>query len=165
MNLAITVAAALLAGVADPAAELRVALTLIGEPLPGATELDDRVVLHLHINPEGRVRVERGPHTPTLTLSHTAHAVIKIVNQSGSRPRLTPLGRYEGGVNPFTLSVATAGRLAPELTGRPIEYRLLAVHCAAPGRHELSIGFEAGQGTQDLAFRGECPVLLTVNER
>jgi hypothetical protein len=57
---------------------------------------------------------------------------------------------------------ATIGKITPELTGRPVEYRLLRVTCSAGGKRELTVSFDAGQGTQDLGFRGEVPVLFAV---
>lgn len=127
---------------------------------PPADPPADRLFAVVTINPEGRVRVDRGPHTPPVTRGRTATAVVKVVNQCGGRPRLTPLGRYAGGSNPFSMVLAGG-----DLTGQPVEYRELAIRCDAAGRHELTVGFEAGQGTQDLGFRGEVPVLLTVRER
>ena len=52
--------------------------------------------------------------------------------------------------------------LAATLSGRPIEYAILLLTSREAGRREATIGFDVGQGTQDLGFRGEVPVLFTV---
>ena len=47
-------------------------------------------------------------------------------------------------------------------SGRPVEYAILLVTSREAGRRESTIGFDVGQGTQDLGFRGEVPVLFRV---
>jgi hypothetical protein len=43
-----------------------------------------------------------------------------------------------------------------------VEYRLLLLTASKPGLFEVVFSMEAGQGTQDLGFRGETPLLLRV---
>lgn len=150
---------------ADSADAVRAALANLGSPIAADVAFADRVFLVVTVNPEGRVKVGRGPFTPDLIRGRTAHAVVRVINQSGGRQRLTAHARYEGGPSPFTVEVATAGGLTPDLSGGPVDDRMLAIRCETAGRHELTVGFDAGQGTQDLGFRGEVPVLLNVRER
>ncbi|MFO0929961.1 MAG: hypothetical protein U0736_23550 [Gemmataceae bacterium] len=51
------------------------------------------------------------------------------------------------------------------LTGRRVEYRLLRLTARQAGKREATFAFDVGQGTQDLGFRSEVPVLFTVRER
>ena len=59
--------------------------------------------------------------------------------------------------DPFRVEV-----LSGTLRGREVEYRRMRITCTKAGRRELTIAFEAGQGTQDIGFRGETPVLFDV---
>ncbi|WP_165252095.1 hypothetical protein [Paludisphaera soli] len=125
--------------------------------------LADRVFLDVTINPEGRVKVARGPAAATLRQGRTTRVLVKVENLSGGRQRLQPQGAYAGGgENPFTLDFPSHDGLTPELVGLEVEYRLLAVTASRPGRHELTVSMEAGQGTQDLGFRAQAPVLFMV---
>ena len=127
--------------------------------------LTPEVMLTIVINPEGRVKLDRGTATPTTRLGQPALALVRIENHSGGQQQLEVWSRYVGGrANPFTLRLPRVEPFGPELRGWPIEYRLLEITPQRAGRHELTIGFNAGQGSQDLGFRGEAPVLFQVLE-
>lgn len=127
------------------------------EALHGA--LAAQVFLEVTINPEGRVKVARGKTVPRLRLGAPALALIKVENLSGGTQLLEARGAYTGAkTSPFRLEV-----LSGELKGLPVEYRLMRIRCSRAGKRELTIAFEAGQGTQDIGFRGEVPVLFDVS--
>ncbi|HLJ56628.1 MAG TPA: hypothetical protein VKT77_16435 [Chthonomonadaceae bacterium] len=46
------------------------------------------------------------------------------------------------------------------LSGARLEYVAIVLRAEATGYREAVLAFDAGQGTQDLGFRGECPVLF-----
>ena len=46
------------------------------------------------------------------------------------------------------------------LNGAPVEYVLLTLTPKEAGLREATLSFDVGQGTQDLGFRGELPVLF-----
>ena len=121
---------------------------------------DEFVFLRVSINPEGRVKLLRGPARAELNAKRPGLFLIKIENLSGGQQRLTPRGTFAGDpVNPFTVTL-----LKPtDLAGLPVEYRLLEITCGKPGRSELTIAFQAGQGSEDLGFRSDVPVLFKVN--
>ena len=50
--------------------------------------LDGRVLLSVHINPESRVRVERGAARAVLQQAGYTPAIVKVINESGATPRL-----------------------------------------------------------------------------
>ena len=52
--------------------------------------------------------------------------------------------------------------MTPTLSGLAVEYALALVYSSESGQREATIGFDVGQGTQDLGFRGELPVLFNV---
>lgn len=131
----------------------------------GALEraLEGQALLVIQINPEGRVKVQRGPAAAQLVAGRPRAFLMRVDNASGGQQQLKPKGTYVGARNnPFTLKIAKVASLGAELGGLPVEYRLLTVTAQHPGKQELTIGIEAGQGTQDIGFRGEVPVLFTV---
>src|SRR4030095_3276702 len=50
--------------------------------------LESRVLLSVHINPESRVRVERGAAPAVLQQAGYTRAIVKVTNESGATPRL-----------------------------------------------------------------------------
>jgi hypothetical protein len=58
--------------------------------------------------------------------------------------------------NPFSPG---AGYPPAELVG---QYSLALIYSHEAGRREATLGFDIGQGTQDLGFRGEVPILFDV---
>ena len=128
--------------------------------------LAGEVFLTIRINPEGRVKVLPGAAPATLTVGESRAFLLKIENASGGQQSLLPVASYVGAArNPFRLAVPKLGGREPRLVGLPLEYRLLTVECSEPGTHELTVGISAGQGTQDLGFRGEVPVLFRATAR
>jgi hypothetical protein len=52
--------------------------------------------------------------------------------------------------------------MTPNLSGLAAEYALALIYSSEAGLREATIGFEIGQGSQDLGFRGETPVLFDI---
>ena len=52
--------------------------------------------------------------------------------------------------------------MTANLSGLEVEYAVALIYSSEPGRREATIAFDVGQGTQDLGFRAEVPVLFTV---
>ena len=50
--------------------------------------------------------------------------------------------------------------LKPKLSGLQVEYRLIQLYSRVAGRREAKLTFNVGQGTQDLGFRSEVPILF-----
>jgi hypothetical protein len=46
------------------------------------------------------------------------------------------------------------------LSGLELAYRIVRLFSHNAGRREASLAFDAGQGTQDLGFRNEVPILF-----
>lgn len=131
----------------------------------GALEqsIAERVLLDIQINPEGRVKVQRGPGASELTVKQPRLFLLRIENRSFAQQYLKPKGTFVGRKdNPFQLEIPTFHDLGPGLQGLPVEYRLLRITSGSVGKQELTIGMEAGQGTQDIGFRGEVSVLFNV---
>ena len=152
--------------------------------------LDDRVLVVVHINPETRVKVDRGPAAAVLQQAGYTPVIVKILNESRGTPRLrigspqagpvyagmTRLAgermqqqhlreneNVEGRGDRFLdLEMFTSPPMTPTLSGLDVEYALALIYSSEAGRREATIAFDVGQGTQDLGFRAEVPVLFTV---
>ena len=153
------------------------------------TLLDHVVLFVIEINPELRVKAKRGPGDPVLQQGGYTPIVIKVINdatlarplnisspQAGAayggaaeaillRQAQTELKRNENTnrerrfleVEMFDQSPMTA-----KLSGLNVEYVLALIHCSEAGTREATIAFDVGEGTQDLGFRSEVPVLFSV---
>ena len=174
-------------------ARLRADLTTAGRARDGKMLqdlLDARVLLAVHINPEARVRVARGPAEAVLQQAGYTPVLVKIVNESGGtqRPRIgspqsgpgyagmTALAgermrqqhlreneNTEGRTERFLeLEMFTAAPMTANLSGLHVEYAVALIYSSEAGRLEATITFDIGQGTQDLGFRAETPILFAV---
>jgi hypothetical protein len=152
--------------------------------------IDPYVLLEVHINAEARVKVSRGPARPVLQQAGYVPAIVKIVNDargtqllrvgspqagpvyagmsqlSGSRMQQQHLRENEnteGRTDRFLeIDMFTAPPMSRGLSGLEIEYALALIYSSEAGKREAIITFDVGQGTQDLGFRAEVPVLFDV---
>ena len=152
--------------------------------------LDEQVVALVEINPEVRVKGVRGPgkvniqqhgFTPLLLKVHNmAHVEIPLNIGSPSsgpvyagssvgilkRQEQTELAddeNSEGAKHRFLeVDVFRSPPMTTRLSGLDIEYVIMNVSSTEAGRREVLFRFDVGQGTQDLGFRGETPVLINV---
>jgi hypothetical protein len=152
--------------------------------------LDAETLLLVNINPEARVKVARGPAAARLQQAGWTPVLVKVVNESGGTQRLRirspQAGPVYAGVAKLSMerqkqerlrenenSKAAADRFleAEMFTSRPmtenlsslrVEYALALLYSAEAGKREATIGFDIGQGTEDLGFRSELPVLFNV---
>jgi hypothetical protein len=184
------------------------ALEYLGSPMPGDVrrelrragqgraaaalqqQLDPRVLLVVHINPESRVRVTRGPAPAILQQAGYTPAIVKVVNESGGSQRLRigspQAGPVYAGMSRLSgqrmqqehlrenenverrtdrfldLEMFTAAPMTANLSGLEVEYAIALIYSSESGRREATIAFDVGQGTQDLGFRAEAPVLFDV---
>ena len=59
-------------------------------------------------------------------------------------------------------TLITPAPLPKTLSGERVEYVVLRLTAREAGKREATLKFDAGQGTQDLGFRAEVPILFTV---
>lgn len=184
------------------------ALEFLGQPLPaslttklGAARkerdakeiqnlLDPQVVAVVSLNPEVRVKVERGPGTAVTQQGGFTPLLVKVINHSTvsnplrvRSPQAGPvyagpaegiLQRQaqtelndgedpEGGTNRF-LAVEMFQRppMTMQLSGLEVEYAIVLVYSSESGKREATLEFDVGSGTQDIGFRGEVPILFDV---
>jgi hypothetical protein len=130
--------------------------------------VDPHCLLAVSINPESRVKAARGPAVLKLFRNQETVALIKIHNDGGITHRLRLRGpeivrgdeRDDGRwLHAVLVPDASSGA---ELSGRRLEYRLLRLTPRESGKREATFQFDVGQGTQDLGFRAEVPILFAI---
>ena len=148
--------------------------------------LDRHVLVEVHINPESRVKVTQGPAAPVLVEGGWRTFLVKVHNEAGVTTRLStqspsaqrvwsrgPRG-FSMDPNPKTtigdrdvldrwldLSLYDKPPMTPRLSGLELEYRIVQLYSRDAGKREATLAFDVGQGTQDIGFRGEAPILFT----
>ena len=182
------------------------ALEALGSPLPARTTaavrlaarqrdasrlqalLDPHVLAVVTLNPETRVKAERGPAAAVLQQGAYTPVLVKVVNQStatGSLRVSSPqAGPPYGGVAQLSMErqrqlhlkknendrgepgrflqveLLTGPPLTPNLSGLEAEYTVALIYCSEAGKREATLAFDLGQGTRDLGARGELPILF-----
>lgn len=131
--------------------------------------LDPHCLVAVTINPESRVKAARGPAPATLPRGRAVAFLVKVDNQAGMTHRITVTSRvvvrWGGPTRPdawMEAELLPADRSARGLTGDRVEYLVLRMRSREAGKREATLTFDAGQGTQDLGFRAEVPILFTV---
>lgn len=119
--------------------------------------LDPLCLVGVHINPESRVKAARGPLSGDLTVGRPRVVLVKVQNDGGITAPLNVV--VEGG---WLEAAAAPAPLTTKLTGAKLEYVALLLTAREAGKREATLKFDAGQGTQDLGFRAEVPILFRV---
>jgi hypothetical protein len=137
--------------------------------------VDPQVLLVVTLNPESRVKVARGPASAVLQQNGYVPALVKVVNDSTvqktlniTSPQSGPL--FGGGAkNPkgdkgrfLQVEMFTNPPMARNLSGLKVEYAIALIYSSESGKREATISFDVGQGSQDLGFRAEAPVLFEI---
>jgi hypothetical protein len=149
--------------------------------------LDPHCLLDVHINPESRVHVAPGRARAELVEQGWRTFLIKIRNEAGVTAPLRvsspqALRVFARGPQGFSMSPTpqqtisardVADRwldlqtydkppLVAALSGLAVEYRILQLYSRDAGQREASIAVDVGQGTQDIGFRNDAPVLFRI---
>lgn len=144
--------------------------------------LDKYVLVGVEINPESRVKTAIGSAKPELVQQGWRNFLVKVQNEAGvtaelkaSSPNSLPqFVRSSGSAEPkeqvkpgdvphrfLDIEMFAKQPLNKNLSGLPVEYRILQLFCRDVGQREAKIGFHVGQGTQDIGFRNEANILFT----
>lgn len=151
--------------------------------------LDREVLFAVSINPELRVKAERGPGSTSLQQAGYTPVLIKILNEATVTRRLQLHSPQAGPVYAgpaeailkrqaqtelkidenvkrerrfLDLEMFDSSPMTPQLSGLGVEYAIALIHSSEAGQREATIIFDIGQGTQDLGFRSEVPVLFQI---
>jgi hypothetical protein len=143
--------------------------------------LDKYTLAVVDINPESRVKVQPGTAKAELVEAGTRLFLVKVLNRAGvtaqlvaESPNALPIFvQSDQSPEPPKAIVAADARdrwmglelydkdpMSPRLSGLPLEYRVLAIYSRDRGQRSAAIGFNVGQGTQDIGFRNEISVLF-----
>lgn len=129
--------------------------------------LKPHTLLEVELNPEMRVKVAAGPAKADLVAGRPRAFFVRVDNACGATARLAltaaDLAAADGG-EPGWLDIEIVNDVgcSDRLSGAPVEYKLLICRAREPGRREARLGLDAGQGTQDLGFRGVTDILFHV---
>jgi hypothetical protein len=142
------------------------------------TLLDPHVLVQVNINPEARVKAKRGPAKAVLQQDGYMPVLVKVVNEGGvtqtlnvACPQALPIHARDGSRNItrediknrfLDLEIFTKPPLTEKLSGLQVEYAVVLIHSSQAGMREATLVFDIGQGTQDLGFRPEVPILFKV---
>jgi hypothetical protein len=139
--------------------------------------LDPHVLVAVTINPESRVKVARGPAQAVLQQSGYVPVLVKVINESTVKKALAITSPqsgqvYSGGAGGrdpkadkdrfLQVEMFTSPPMTASLSGLKVEYAIALVYSSEAGKREATIGFNVGQGTQDLGFRAEVPILFDI---
>jgi hypothetical protein len=132
--------------------------------------LDVHCLAGVTINPESRVKAARGPAEVNLRMGKETVALVKVSNEAGVTAELGVSGPgVRGGTGAaegewLQVIVTHAGPPGKGLKGGKLEYVLVRLTASEAGKREATLRFDVGQGTQDLGFRAEIPVLFTIEK-
>ena len=145
--------------------------------------LDPYCLAFININPESRVKVERGSAKARLIQNGWVSYLVKVNNEAGVTAKLeaqSPNAAVPLYAPSFDHSVQddrklTAGQVAnrfleiqvyrnkpmlPNLSGLKLEYSIVQLYCKDAGQREVELGFNVGQGSQDIGFRNTINILF-----
>jgi hypothetical protein len=161
-----------------PAEKAQALRVLLDDPPPDTDKalrevqnlLDEHCLLGVTINPESRVKGQRGPRAAELVRGRATLVLVKVQNDGGVTHPLAVDGAeiVRAGADKAAWLEAEVVPLVADknkLSGRRLEYVALRLTAREAGKREATFKFDVGQGTQDLGFRAEVPVLFTVRER
>jgi hypothetical protein len=143
--------------------------------------LDKFCLVEVNINPESRVKVTQGQAKTELVEKGWRTFLIKVRNEAGvtaqlrvESPNALPVfgapsrnPRPEKSVSErevadrwLDLSLFNKPPFKPQLSGLGLEYRIIQLYSRDAGKREAKIGFNVGQGTQDLGYRNDTDILF-----
>jgi len=143
--------------------------------------LDAYCLTGVNINPESRVKVKEGTANKELMQQGWRTFLVKVHNEAGVTAPLAaesanaaPLyKRSSGSPDPemtvpksdiphrfLDIEVYSNPPLKASLSGLELEYRIIQLYSRDAGKREAVLGFNVGQGTQDIGFRSEVPILF-----
>ena len=150
--------------------------------------MDPYVLAVVSINPESRVRVERGQGEVVLQQAGFTAALVRVQNAAAVKAQLVVQSPQAGpsysgstrlsverldqptlhqvevpaqGPRRFAvLDWQTQPPMSASLSGNMVEYVILLIGTSDAGRQEIVLQFSVGEQTQDLGFRGELPVVF-----
>jgi hypothetical protein len=124
--------------------------------------LEPHCLVGVNINPESRVKAAHSAASTVLDRDKSVVVLVRIDNEGGvtSALAVSGPGLIAAKSDSGWLDVTPISR--NRLSGRRLEYVALRLCAREEGRREATFRFDVGQGTQDLGFRAEVPILFSV---
>jgi hypothetical protein len=130
--------------------------------------LDPYCLVGISINPESRVKAARGPAAADLAKNRETVLLIKVHSEAGvtqslrvDGEQITASDKPEDG-RWLRAVIVNDEPFARKLSGQRVDYVVLKLTAFEAGKREATLKFDVGQGTQDLGFRAEVPILFRV---
>ncbi|HTF18369.1 MAG TPA: CehA/McbA family metallohydrolase [Chryseolinea sp.] len=147
--------------------------------------LDPYCLAIVNINPESRVKLDRGSAPARLMQNGWTSFLVKVVNDAGATAQLNPespnaarplfapsydprvkeenkLSKGQVANRFLELAIYRNRPLLPNLSGLKLEYAVLQIYSKEAGQREIELGFNIGQGTQDIGFRNAIGILFDI---
>lgn len=131
---------------------------------------DKYCIASVNINPESRVKVSEGKAKPILVKNGWRQFLVKIHNEAGvtaplkatspNAGRLAGTPAHQIAMQWLDLQMFDSQPMKKTLSGLEVEYRIIQLYSRDAGKREARIGFNVGQGTQDIGFRNEVDILF-----
>ena len=140
---------------------LTLTLTVVGAKRLARADADVPCLFHVAISPESRVELHRG--TAPARLRQGAWQSFRVCFDNGAKVTAIPHVRSPNAPAGKDRDHWVDVRLEPfekRLSGNGKEYRTLLLRSRDAGFREATFGFDVGQGTEDLGFRGQASVLF-----
>lgn len=129
--------------------------------------IDPYCLLGIHINAESRVKAHLREGLPIVYEKNWKTYLVKVHNEAGvTAPLQVAHYTHQGKGNEddplFKTDLRSVQRWEGpvNLTGLELNYAILDIYSRDSGKREATLTFDVGQGTQDLGFRSELPVLF-----
>jgi len=156
---------ALLDGLGPPAGDARMRVAKARSVAALGSAVAGLVALRVHVNPEARVKLHAVAPVGDLVAGRPRAVLVEIVNEAGVTAPLAlrALDLAGGAPRPAAfcaVALPDDERSTPRLSGAPVEWKLATLTLARPGRFEVRLEADVGQGTQDLGFRATADLLL-----
>jgi hypothetical protein len=147
--------------------------------------LDPYCLNFIDINPEGRVKVERGPAQATLMQGGWTGFLVKLNNDAGitakleaqspnaakayHSPSFEPIVKQAHVLTPGQVAnrfaeirMYTNRPLQENLTGLKLEYAVVQIYSKEAGKREIDVAYHVGHGSQDIGARNYTPILFDI---
>jgi hypothetical protein len=113
--------------------------------------LDPFCLIGVHINPESRVKAQRGPRAVRLVVDEPTYVLVKVHNEAGVTHPLRIAGpqlrtaKQKGPDRWLEATVEGGKPFGKGLHGRNLEYRVLRLVPAQAGKREATLQFDVSQ--------------------
>ncbi len=150
--------------------------------------LDPYCLAFVNINPEARVKVERGPATPILMQGGWTSFLVKVHNEGMVTAPLEV--ESPNAIEPYNKLVYWGDRVHPDivvqpgevanrfldaqmyrgkplnknLSGLPLEYAIVQLYSKDAGMRDVEIGFNVGQSSRDIGFRNTTNMVFNIKK-